>query len=167
MKNSTRNREGIHGYCHTCPYDGKRDPICIICAYDPENPTKHENEGINGGLVHLDAYEDCELEEKKIKTAADYMPCGSPCCASISGVPGNALDIMLFMLTEISMIDDDDAPLMVKLIGGKSQEDICRELRITCEYLRRRSAEVLGKYPVCAAYVRRIALDQGEVGAAN
>ena len=149
------NGNGMHnggrGYCHTCTYNGKRNPACLSCKGFSEFGTKGNN-------LHFDAYEDMELAMKKLapSIAAGYRPSAPSMGVQLVGVTDNARDCMLALLAEASMLADEDAPLMVKLIGGMSQDCICTELRITCDELRRMWIAARDKYPICAAYVRRI-----------
>jgi len=149
MKNTTRKREGIHGFCHTCPYNIKGDPVCLSCKGASDN---------FGAMVHLDAYEDCDKMERSMSiiVAADYRPGRPSSVFELPNVSAEARDIMLFLLAEISTIEDADAPLMVNLIGGRSVEDIAKEARTDGEQVRQRWLALRDRYPVCAAYVRRI-----------
>ena len=147
--NGNGMHNGGHGFCHTCTYNGKRDPACLSCKGFSELGTKGKN-------IHFEAYDDEELAEKKLKPAADYRPGAPSRELQLVGVTDNARDCMLALLAEVSMLADEDAPLMVKLIGGMSQDCICTELRITSDELRRMWIAARDKYPICAAYVRRI-----------
>ena len=149
------NGNGMHnggrGFCHTCTYNGKRNPACLSCKGFSEFST-------TGKKIHFDAYAEIELAMKKItpNIAADYRPGAPSRDLQLVGVTDNARDCMLALLAEASMLADEDAPLMVKLIGGIPLYCICIELRITSDELRRMWITARDKYPICAAYVRRI-----------
>ena len=144
-------RNGFGRFCHTCKYDGKRDTACLSCKGFAEFSTLGHN-------IHFDAYEDMELAMKKLapSIAAAYRPGAPSMGIQLVGVTDNARDCMLALLAEASMLADEDAPLMVKLIGGRSEQDICREFRLSTDILRLIWIALKNKYPICAAYVRRI-----------
>lgn len=141
-RNLTRKREGIHGFCHTCPYDGKRDNICIECNGASDN---------FGGMVHLDAYDERDLADKKLKIDPIFSFREATRKYSLVGMSEQAEQTLLDALRQFSSLSDAQVIVLRRLLSGETLAEIANLQGVTKQNTSGIWKRIIRKAPVFAA----------------
>ena len=101
--------------------------ICGACKSC--DPKKRKDDGISGGNLHIDSYEDYEIAFKHInpKVAADWTPPGGRSQGpQLVGVPDDVAEVFAFVLADVAMLNDAESLAFVHALNGERAGDAWR-----------------------------------------
>ena len=137
--------------CHNCPKhreiqkcfrDIKRlRKLCEACG----GPSQKSY----GKGVHIDAYEDEQLAEKKLKADSIAMFNSRQTFASrIAGMDGDTADLLKRVLAEFAVLTDEEAPIVVRKLRGETNMEIAHRMGLTKQTVWRRWNMLKKKNPL-------------------
>ena len=143
--------------CHNCPKhreiqkcfrDLKRlRKICGACK--SIDPKKRKSDGLRGGQVHIDAYEDEQLAEKKLKADSVALFNSRQSFASrIAGMDGDTAELLKRVLAEFAVLTDEEAPIVVRKLRGETNMEIAHRMGLTKQTVWRRWNMLKKKHPL-------------------
>ena len=136
--------------CHNCPKNREirkcfRDlkrlrKICGACSGPSSNFGKN---------LHIDAYEDEKLAEKKIKADSVALFNSRKSFASqIAGMDGETADLLKRVLAEFAVLTDEEAPVVVRKLRGETNTEIAHKMGLTKQTVWRRWNMLKKKNPL-------------------
>ena len=137
--------------CHNCPKNREiqkcfRDlkrlrKLCGAC----EGPSKKPF----GKNTHIDAYEDEQLAEKKLKADSVALFNSRQSFASrIAGMDGETADLLKRVLAEFAVLTDEEAPIVVRKLRGETNMEIAHRMGLTKQTVWRRWNMLKRKNPL-------------------
>lgn len=141
-RNLQRKREGIHGFCHTCPYDGKGDPICIECKGASDN---------YGSMIHIDAYEDGKLADKKLHVDPVFNFREATRQYSLVGMSERAEQTLLDAIRQFATLSDAQAVVVRRLLCGETLIEIAHAQGVTKQNVSAIWKRIIKNAPAFAA----------------
>ena len=143
--------------CHNCPKNREiqkcfRDlkrlrKLCGACK--SLDPKKRKNDGIQGGNVHLDAFEDEQLAEKKLKADSIALFNSRQSFASRIAVKDEeTADLLKRVVAEFSSLTDEEAPVVVRKLRGETNMEISERMGLSRQTVWRRWNMLKRKNPL-------------------
>ena len=137
--------------CHNCPKNREiqkcfRDlkrlrKLCGACDGPSKKPF--------GKNTHIDAYEDDQLAEKKLKADSVALFNSRKSFASrIAGMDGETADLLKRVLAEFAVLTDEEAPIVVRKLRGETNMEIAHRMGLTKQTVWRRWNMLKKKNPL-------------------